>query len=106
MNYKDFEYTKKWLEYEILTKDYLEKQIEEFEKGEDDNLEHYRYKAFINWMNRQDVITQENFNNIIEIIEKDSDFSISKAMLFDLKHSDKLNIEQEEKVQTTLMKYL
>jgi hypothetical protein len=43
-------YTKLWLDYGVLTLDYLIAQEQVFDNSEDKNTEHYRYRTFIDYL--------------------------------------------------------
>jgi hypothetical protein len=43
-------YTTLWLDYKILTIDYLVEQEQIFDNSDDQNTEHYRYQAFRHYL--------------------------------------------------------
>ena len=69
----DLGYTDKWLKYGLLDEAALRKQLEEFERGDDQNSEHYRYGTLINWLRAKENISEEEVNYFTELAREDKD---------------------------------
>jgi hypothetical protein len=73
MKLEDLGYTKKWVDYGLLTEEILADQISEFQEGEDQNLEHYRYGTFKSWLERKGEFTNSEISQFVELALEDSD---------------------------------
>jgi hypothetical protein len=81
--------TQKWIDVGIITIEIFEVIREEYIRGEDQNSEHYRWKAFKEFIKANTCIKQEIFFAIDELGKSDPDYSMGRAMRFDLlKRSD------------------
>ena len=104
-NLKKLAYHSKWIEYDFLDLNVLEKQINEFDSGEDPHEEHHRYHSFLLWINKQESFTDLEIKNFIELINLDEDQSMASGALSRLFRSDKLSISQYLKVKTQMLTY-
>lgn len=73
MELEDLGYTNKWVEYGLLTEEILTNQFSEFQKGEDQNTEHYRYGTFKYWLSSKNQFTNLEIDQFIELALEDSD---------------------------------
>lgn len=78
------EYNPLWLEYGVLTFDLLQTQVKEFNTGEDDNTEHYRYAAFKNYLQTQSFLSDDILSKLFDIIKIDPDITMANSMALDL----------------------
>jgi len=91
-------YTKKWLELGLLTNQELELQIEEFDKSEDKNTEHYRYKTFKKYLTNKKVLTDRELDNFLNLSNSEKALSMSIAAKLDLFRDIELTDIQFNKV--------
>jgi len=98
-------YAKKWLEYGFINESELAIQIEEFEKGEDLNTEHYRYKSFLNILQKKLIFTDEEIDNFIELVELDDDQGMAGTALCKMYLCSKLTNLQLTKVEIAFIKF-
>jgi hypothetical protein len=91
-------YTALWLHTGILTEDVLTDQVVLFNTGEDLNTEHYRYKAFMNYIDKQSQLDNAALDNIIEILKTDGDKAMASAAAIDLLKKNYLKNDQFEKL--------
>lgn len=93
MNTLKLGYTEKWFDYNFLNEETLLSQITEFEKGDEQSTEHYRYASFQNWLEAKESLTNEEIENYIELALNDEDErmggSAIKALFVSSKISDK-----------------
>lgn len=73
LNYEALEYTPKWFEYQLITEELLEQQLETFRKGEDLNTEHYRYAALLKWLEGHPQISDAELHQVLEVLQADPD---------------------------------
>ena len=102
MNKLKLGYTKKWTEYNFLDEEILSKQIAEFEKGDGQNTEHYRYTSFHNWLEGKKKLTNQEVNNYIELAKDDTNDRMSGSAIKDLFVSSKISNHQFEMIKTKL----
>lgn len=62
------EYTQNWLDFGILSEEFLVKQLAEFEQGEDKNTEHFRYATFSQFIRKHDRFSDLQVQNFIRFI--------------------------------------
>ena len=77
-------YTKKWLDFGVLTEDKLRDQIKELELGIDDNQEHYRYKTLLTYFNEQTSFDDLEIENVLALLKSDSDKSMASSATLEL----------------------
>lgn len=104
-NLETLKYDPKWLEFGFLTDDELKSQREEFDKGRDLNTEHYRYKKFIDVINKKSKFSDREINCFLELVELDEDQVMSSSALADLIKSKKLTNYQYLKVKHVFLSY-
>ena len=99
------EYDRKWIQFGFLNETELDFQVKEFEKGEDTNTEHYRYKSFLNWIINNEKFTDQELDNFICLVQLDKEQTMAKSVLVKLFKSPKLNIEQYDNIKGRLREY-
>lgn len=105
MDLKILSYNRKWIEYEFLSHEMLEQQMAEFNCGEDSNPEHFRYRAFMSFLESHSEFTDQQIHNFIELVELDSDPGMASSALSDLIQSGKLNPSQYLEVKLAFVKF-
>lgn len=97
---KELEYSRKWLEYELIDEEYICKEYESYLESEDKNTEHYRYGSFKKLLKREDFFTDEKIKYYIELAVADN--FLSTSAIVDLIRCKYLTDEQF----TNLLTYL
>jgi hypothetical protein len=88
-NFSSLRFTDAWIEVGILTDEVFNELNEEFLKGDDSNSEHYRWKAFRDFMSSNKVIEAKTFARLYQLGKNDADYFMGRAMIFDIvKRSD------------------
>lgn len=104
-NLKLLKYDQLWLDYGVLTLDLLQNQVKEFSHDKDKNTEHYRYKAFINYLGSQSTLSDELVNKLFEIIKIDPDIFMASAMALDILKTKAIT-ESQFKMVSGLLKQI
>lgn len=66
-------YTSEWLEWGIVEKQYLEVQYSEFCRSHDKNQEHYRCRAFADFLGRYTQMTDELVDRVLRLTDSGPD---------------------------------
>lgn len=99
------EYSQLWLDSGVLTRDNLEEQSKQFEAGEDNNTEHYRYRTLIEYFGRQNLFDDSRLMEVLQLLQSDNDRTMAgSATLHLLRHSG-LNNRQFEIVAGALQTF-
>jgi hypothetical protein len=98
-------YSQFWLDNGVLTIDKLEEQIKELDSGEDDNKEHYRYRTLTNYFNRQTSFNNSVLNQILRLLQSDSDKTMAGSATVNLLKKPSLTDEQFDKVADVLQTF-
>ena len=98
-------YSSLWLEAGLLTESTLAKQVEDLKSGDDDNTEHYRYKSFKYFIDRQITIDDSLLKQIIELLKLDLDKSMAGSATLDLLKKKYLTNEQFIRVASFLQTF-
>jgi hypothetical protein len=104
MELKDLGYTDKWIRYGLLNKEILNDQFLEFQKGEDQNTEHYRYGTFLNWLRGKENLTNQEIENFIELALEDEDELMAGSAVKELFTSPQITANQFDLVKQRLPK--
>lgn len=90
-------YPAKWLEYDLLAQGTMAEQIAEFDRGEDQNTEHYRYTSFCRILERTELddLTVDRF---IELACLDPDQAMAAAALGQLVRHRSLTATQLDRL--------
>ncbi|OJJ15401.1 hypothetical protein BKI52_38965 [marine bacterium AO1-C] len=94
MGLNDLGYSDKWIEYGFLNDKMLKLQLDEFHLGNDPNPEHYRYKSFLNWLDKREKLLDQEVINFIELALEDSDQTMAGSALKELLTSAKITEKQ------------
>jgi hypothetical protein len=95
-------YTQKWMEYGFLTEEALNLQLVEFDKGEDPNTEHYRYRTFQNWLASKTNVTDNEIQQFIELSKEDTDAVMAGSAVRELFTSSIISEDQFELIRLKL----
>ena len=77
-------YTNLWLDYGVLTIEYLIKQVQTFDNSDDQNTEHYRMNAFRHYLSSKNNLSDVEFDNYLELALKDNDVLMAGTAMADL----------------------
>lgn len=83
-NLERLEYSHFWLDIGILTENELADQIREYNKSEDRNTEHYRYKSFKKFLDLKPKFDDISLNKLFHIIKHDKNRSMANSMALDI----------------------
>jgi hypothetical protein len=78
------QFSQKWIELGLLSAVRFELIKHEYLTGEDAHAEHYRWNIFREFVTDNDFISEETFLEIYQLGEDDPDYSMGRAMRFDL----------------------
>ena len=98
-------YSRKWIDNGILTETLLKKQLQEFNSGEDDNTEHYRFRTLIAFLQSITFKKERTLEVILEILEEDSDQSMASSVFISLLKNEELTNKQFEMVADSFKKF-
>ena len=92
-------YTQEWLEYGVISEDYLISQYDEISSSEDKNAEHYRYRGFADYLKRQSSLSNQEVENIFKLKDNGPDnCDLHDNRIIELIYSEILSDEQYEKL--------
>jgi len=95
-------YTKSWLDYDVLTIEYLNEQVKTFDNSNDQNKEHYRMNAFRHYLSLKNNLSDIEFDNYLELIFKDNDALMAGTAMADLFNKVNLTDFQFEKLSKSI----
>lgn len=98
-------YSKKWIDNGILTDTLLMNQHKEFNSGEDDNIEHYRFRTLTAFFQTITFIEDSTLEMILEILEEDPDQNMASSAFILLLKNEILTIGQFEMVTNSFKKF-
>ena len=98
-------YTEKWFDYSFLDEKMLLKQIDEFEKGDEQKADGFRLTSFQNWLKEKKELTDEEVNQYIELAQNDTDERTAGSAITDLFVSDKITDQQFEVIKNKLPQF-
>lgn len=104
MKLEDLGYSKKWIDYGLLTIETLRKQFSEFQKG-DRNREHYRYATFVNWLNEKIGFSDLEIKQFIELAVEDSNQLMAGSAIKNLFIHSKISTAQSELIKNVLPEF-
>ena len=88
-------YTSSWIEFGIISNEYLLSQYDEIQNSEDQNTEHYRCGGFSNYLNSKEYLTNIEIDNIFKLTDNGPDLcNLHIDRIHQLLYSDILNNEQ------------
>lgn len=77
-------FTEEWLRLGIVTPAQIAEAIQTFEQSDDKHSEHYRYKAFRDFLNRHRPLPPDLAIQLFELGDKDPDYSMGGAVMADI----------------------
>ena len=77
-------YTRLWLDYGVLTIEYFLVQEQEFNHSDDKFTEHYRYRAFTDYLSSKSQLSDTEFENYLKLTLADEDPLMAGAAATDL----------------------
>ncbi len=96
---KKLGYTNKWLDFGIITEDYLLKQYDKINNSADNNPEHYRSAAFTDYLESKNRLTDQEIDNIFQLKEEGSEaFSLHTCRIIELIYSNLLSDSQLQSI--------
>ncbi|MBK8089218.1 MAG: hypothetical protein IPK31_15465 [Chitinophagaceae bacterium] len=98
-------YSRKWIDNGILTETLLKQQLQEFNSGEDDNTEHYRFRTLTAFLQSITFKKERTLEVILEILEEDSDQSMASSVFISLLKNEELTNKQFEMVADSFKKF-
>ena len=78
------EFSERWRELNIITPELLNEFQKQFESGEDKHPEHYRWRAFVRFLELNPVLPAETLSSLFTPGEQDPDESMGGAMMREL----------------------
>ena len=98
-------YSRKWIDNGILTETLLKQQLQEFNSGEDDNTEHYRFRTLTAFLQTITFKEERILEKILEILEDDSDQSMASSIFLLLLKNEVLTNKQFEMICDSFIKF-
>ncbi|MCC6761949.1 MAG: hypothetical protein IT252_12080 [Chitinophagaceae bacterium] len=95
-------YTTLWLDYGVLTIDYLIEQEQTFDNSDDQNTEHYRYHTFRHYLSSKNKLSDIEFDNYLELTFADNDQLMAGSAAVDLFTKVNLTDFQFEKLSKSI----
>ena len=100
-----FGYSAFWLEAGLITPAFLDRQVKEFNDGLDEHSEHYRYAAFIRWVDGKESFTHDEISAFMILIREDSDPDMAESAAFRLLNHPRLTDNQFERLSGFIAEY-
>jgi hypothetical protein len=69
----EFDFDEKWFDLGFVSSEKLYELWADFQTGEDDNKEHYRWRAFTNYLETNNEIGENNLKELYRLGENDTD---------------------------------
>jgi hypothetical protein len=91
-------YTTLWLDYGVLTIDYLTEQEQNFDNSDDQHTEHYRYHTLRRYLSDKDILSDIEFENYLSLVFEDNDQLMAGSAAADLFNKIDLTDFQFEKL--------
>ncbi|MBS1666163.1 MAG: hypothetical protein JST58_02190 [Bacteroidetes bacterium] len=98
-------YTTLWLDYGVLSIEYLDSQTQTFDKGIDSNNEHYRYNTLKHYLSSKDKLSDNEFDNYLQLVMNDSDRAMAGSAASDLFNKVSLTDSQFDKLCTAIKEF-
>lgn len=88
------DYSVQWIEYSILSINFLEEQLEVFRNGEDKNTEHYRYATFRKYLSEKTTFINRDLENYVTLCQNDKNAMMAGSAMIDVLFKIDLSDEQ------------
>jgi hypothetical protein len=82
--FEKLDFSQSWIKAGLLSDDSFRMIVQSYNEAEDDAPEHYRWKAFKEFLRQNSFIPEERFWQIYELSLQDNDYAMARAMRFDL----------------------
>ncbi|MGB3693501.1 MAG: hypothetical protein WBG70_17570 [Spirulinaceae cyanobacterium] len=82
--FRELQFDSRWIKAGIISSANFEFIKKEYITGDDKNTEHYRWGAFQKFMQANSFIHQETFYTLYQIGKNDPDYSMGRAIVFDI----------------------
>ena len=94
MEFLDFGYTTKWIEYGFIDQSILDTQIAEFNNGKEKPTEEFRSNLFDKWLSDHKTVTNKQIEEYLELALEDSAKVMAGNAVRKLFTSDRITDEQ------------
>ncbi|MCP4392806.1 MAG: hypothetical protein GY804_00805 [Alphaproteobacteria bacterium] len=92
-------YTDLWFDCGIITKELLIKQFDEIQTSGDDNAEHYRHRAFIQYLDNKESFTNKEVESLLGLEDRGpDDCDLRQNRILSILWSNKLSDDQFQKI--------
>lgn len=81
---KKLGFTQDWADLNIVTFESLTKLVSEYEQSDDRNIEHYRWRAFKEFLKENKALPPETIFRLYGLGETDADWTMGGAMMREL----------------------
>lgn len=82
--FRTLEFTQKWIDLGIIAPEKLVELETEWNKGEDNNPEHYRWRAFRDFMNSKEYLGAKILRELYDLGKNDADSLMGGVMMVDV----------------------
>lgn len=81
----ELDFDEKWFDLEFVSPEKLDELWVDFQTGGDTNKEHYRWRAFTNYLKINNEISENNLRELYQLGEADADkFGMGMSMRIDI----------------------
>ena len=70
-----------WLRLEIVSTERIRELLDEYETGEDPNPEHYRWRAFVSFLDQQPTLSEAKLVSLYRLGESDPHVAMGESMM-------------------------
>lgn len=98
-------YSTLWIEYDFLSPEYLHQQKLFFNESDDKNTEHYRYRAFSDYLHGKQRLTDTSFDHYLQLALLDPNPMIAGSAISDLFKSIDLTERQFDLLCKTILTF-
>jgi hypothetical protein len=79
--FQTLEFSQEWIDLEIITPAKLEQLKAEWDTGDDTNTEHYRWRAFLNFMQSKPLLDADTAKALYHLGSKDPEVNMGGSMM-------------------------
>lgn len=97
-------FTNLWIEAGLLTEQQFDKLLEDFDKSDDKNTEHYRFGTFRKYLTTKKVLTDSELANYLKIASFDEDEIMATSAILAILTEIKLTDLQFDKICSEIEK--
>jgi len=99
-------FTPEWIDLGVVTEEQIAEAVAAFEQSDDKNPEHYRYKAFRDYLAAHRPLPDEMAAALYDLGDRDPDYSMGGAMMGDIVRLKECPIEVLEKAAISERRHL